>query len=87
MELLTVEEVAKRLKVDEETIRRWLRVGNLKGIKISETAWRIKDTELEKFLDSAKIEPDHISVIDYLDFDSKLSSVRTEIDNILRKLT
>jgi len=33
------------------------------------------------------IEPDHISVIDYLDFNSELYLVGTEIDNIFRKLT
>ena len=33
------------------------------------------------------IEPDHLSIIDYLDFNSELYMVGTEIDNIFRKLT
>jgi len=33
------------------------------------------------------VEPDHLSIIDYLDFNSELYLVGTEIDNIFRKLT
>lgn len=33
------------------------------------------------------IEPDHLSIIDYLDFNSEVYMVGTEIDNIFRKLT
>lgn len=54
MELLTVEEVAERLKLDAETVRRWLQSGKLKGVKISPTAWRIEDTELAAFIQNAK---------------------------------
>jgi len=39
-ELLTVEETAARLKVDVETVRRWLRSGQLRGLKFGRM-WRI----------------------------------------------
>ena len=49
-ELLTVEEVASFLKVDAETVRRWLLSGELKGTKIGKKLWRITVDEFEKFL-------------------------------------
>lgn len=44
-EYLTVEETARRLKVDEETVRRWLREGTLRGLKFGRV-WRIPESEL-----------------------------------------
>jgi excisionase family DNA binding protein len=51
-ELLTVREVAERLKVHEETVRRWLGTGNLKGYRPGgkKTGWRIPDSELDRFV-------------------------------------
>jgi excisionase family DNA binding protein len=50
-ELLTVAEVAQRLKVHQETVRRWLRVGQLRGIKLSDQAgYRVRPSELERML-------------------------------------
>lgn len=50
--MLTVEEVAKRLSTSEETIRRWLRSGRLRGIRLGATraGWRITETDLAAFL-------------------------------------
>lgn len=45
--LYTVEEVAEQLKVQPATIRRWLRTGVLRGIKISRT-WRIPEDALKE---------------------------------------
>ena len=39
--LLTVEEVATTLKVPETTIRKWLKDGKLKGVKLPNGDWRI----------------------------------------------
>jgi excisionase family DNA binding protein len=50
--LLTVEEVANTLKVDPETIRRWLQTGKLRGSKISPVAWRVDSEDIDKFLAS-----------------------------------
>ena len=44
-ELLTVEEAAARLKVDVETVRRWLRSGQLRGLKLGRM-WRIPESAL-----------------------------------------
>lgn len=50
--LLSVEDVAARLDVTEETVRRWLRSGDLRGIRLSRKAgWRIRESELQAFLD------------------------------------
>ena len=49
----TVEEVAKRLKVAEGTVRRWLRAGALVGRNFGgRTGYRIPEPELERFLRS-----------------------------------
>uniref|UniRef100_A0A831X6V0 DNA-binding protein n=1 Tax=Thermorudis peleae TaxID=1382356 RepID=A0A831X6V0_9BACT len=49
--MLTVREVAERLRVNAETVRRWLRSGQLKGVWLSDRAgWRIPAGELERFL-------------------------------------
>jgi excisionase family DNA binding protein len=49
-ELYTVEEVAKTLKVSEQVVRRWLRSGRLKGVRIGHL-WRVRKSDLEKFLE------------------------------------
>jgi excisionase family DNA binding protein len=58
---LTVEQVAERLALSEETVRRWLRSGKLKGVRIGErrSGWRVPETEVQRILsggrpDSAK---------------------------------
>ena len=50
--MLTVEEVASRLATSEETIRRWLRSGKLRGVRLGATraGWRIDETDLAAFL-------------------------------------
>ncbi len=49
--MLTVKDVADRLRVSAETVRRWLRAGQLRGIWLSDRAgWRIPASELERFL-------------------------------------
>ncbi len=51
-ELMTIEQVAKRLQVNEETVRRWLLAGKLKGSKIGGTLWRISEEDLSEFISS-----------------------------------
>jgi excisionase family DNA binding protein len=50
--LLTVPEVAARLRVGEESVRRWLRQGRLRGIQPGGTkiGWRVLENELERFI-------------------------------------
>lgn len=48
-ELVTVEEAAKFLKVHHETLRKWLRQGTVRGVKIGGgRMWRIPKAELVK---------------------------------------
>ena len=49
--LLTPDEAAAIVKVSAKTIREWLKQGSLKGIKTGRL-WRIKESELRKFLAS-----------------------------------
>ena len=49
-EYLTPEEIATKLKVHEDTIRRWLRTGELRGIKIGKRQWRVRKADLEAYL-------------------------------------
>ena len=52
-EWLTVTQVAKTLKLNPETVRRWLRDKKLRGVLFSDSAgWRIKASELERYLAS-----------------------------------
>ncbi len=45
-----VREVAKRLEKDEETIRRWLRSGKLRGVKIGGRLYFVPEAEVERAL-------------------------------------
>jgi len=49
LNLLTAQEVAALLRVDEATVRRWLRDGELFGLKMGR-AWRVSESELQAFL-------------------------------------
>jgi excisionase family DNA binding protein len=49
--LLTVADICERLQVHEETVRRWLRDGRLKGINLGgKSGYRVRASELEEFL-------------------------------------
>lgn len=54
--LLTVTEVADRLRVDPETVRRMLRAGRLHGsIPVSARAgWRIPESEVSRVIEEGK---------------------------------
>jgi excisionase family DNA binding protein len=44
---LTVDETAERLKIHPQTIRRWLKQGQLQGTLLSHYAgWRIRESEV-----------------------------------------
>ena len=50
--LLTVREVADRLRSSPETVRRWLRQGKLRGFRPGGTrlGYRVAESELQRFL-------------------------------------
>jgi excisionase family DNA binding protein len=54
---LKVEDVAERLQVHEETVRRWLREGRLEGYRISRRGgWRVKPESVIKMLEAMSAE-------------------------------
>ena len=52
-ELLTVEEVAQKLKMNPDHIKRLLRSGKIPGYKI-EGSWRVKQSELDRWIEDRK---------------------------------
>ncbi|HEV2123914.1 MAG TPA: helix-turn-helix domain-containing protein [Chloroflexota bacterium] len=55
-QLLTVEQVADRLQVNEQTVRRWLRERELVGIAFGgRTGWRVSEDDLQAFLDRRRM--------------------------------
>ncbi len=48
--LLTVEQAAELLAVTPNTVREWLRTGQLKGVKLKKM-WRVRESDLEAFLE------------------------------------
>jgi excisionase family DNA binding protein len=55
-ELLTVREVASRLRVDDTTVRRWIKNGSLEAITLPHKgrrqAYRVKKSTMDKLLQS-----------------------------------
>lgn len=50
-EWLTVDEIAESLRVEGQTVRRWLRAGELRGINFGgKTGWRVRRPDLEAFI-------------------------------------
>ncbi len=53
-ELLTVREVARLLRVDNTTVRRWIQIGTLEAIRLphrgKRQAYRIKKSTIEQLL-------------------------------------
>ena len=48
--LLTVEDVAQRLQIKPDTVRRWIRTGKLPAIELGGRL-RVAPTDLQAFLD------------------------------------
>jgi excisionase family DNA binding protein len=55
-ELLTVKEVAERLRLSEETIRRWARKGQLRAVRMGATrgGWRVYASDVADLLAGVK---------------------------------
>jgi excisionase family DNA binding protein len=58
-ELLTVSEVAKALRVDDTTVRRWIKNGVMKAVSLPHRglrqAYRIKRATLNKLLEGTTV--------------------------------
>lgn len=51
--LYSVEEVAEHVGVTPESVRRWLRSGELRGVRFArKVGWRIRESDLRAFLDA-----------------------------------
>jgi excisionase family DNA binding protein len=51
---LSPEEIAEALGIVPATVREWLKKGELKGMKLGRL-WRVKESDLEAFLESKGI--------------------------------
>lgn len=60
-DLLTVREVAKRLRVDDTTVRRWIKNGVLEAITLphrgTRQAYRIRSSTLATLLEPSLLQP------------------------------
>ncbi|HLZ70446.1 MAG TPA: helix-turn-helix domain-containing protein [Dehalococcoidia bacterium] len=58
--LLTIPEVAQRLRLNPETVRRWLHDGRMRGYRIGSTraGWRIPESEIRRVLTEGTTRPD-----------------------------
>jgi excisionase family DNA binding protein len=52
----TVEEVAERLQVSDQTVRRWVKFGKLAAYKPGKEL-RIRFGDLEQFLEARRVQP------------------------------
>lgn len=57
--MLTINEAAARLRLNRETVRRWLSTGKLRGHKLGPTrgGWRIPESALQEYLDATANQP------------------------------
>lgn len=56
-QFFTVDEVAEQLRVHPETVRRWLREGRLKGLRISRRGgWRVRPESVSEMLEGMTLE-------------------------------
>ncbi len=54
---LTIEDVVNLLHVHEQTVRRWIKEGNLPGILLGRKAgYRIRERDLTRFLEARSVE-------------------------------
>ncbi len=49
-EILTIQEVAKVLKVSNRTVYRWIDSGDLKAARIGRKTYRVFESDLRKFV-------------------------------------
>src|SRR6266699_5757563 len=58
---LTTSDVATRLGVSLDTVRRWLRSGELKGAPFGRAGYRIDDADFQTFLHQRRRQPQELS--------------------------
>ena len=50
-DLLTIEQVAERLQLHPDTVRRYIREKKMKAVRLSATNLRVRRSELERFIE------------------------------------
>lgn len=60
-QLFTTDEAAELLKVHPETVRNWIRRGDLVAIKVGRH-WRVKRVDLERIAERGTGEPGQVKV-------------------------
>jgi excisionase family DNA binding protein len=57
---LKVAEVAARLRLNPETVRRWLNAGKLRGYRLGKTSagWRVPESEVRRIIAEGSAQPD-----------------------------
>lgn len=48
-QILTPEEVGTRLGLKTKTVKDWLRVGKIRGVKVGKL-WRVKESDLQDYI-------------------------------------
>lgn len=56
---MTVKEVAEYVGRSESSVRDWLQAGTLNGFKLNNRDWRIRPSELAKYLEQQSTAPHH----------------------------
>jgi excisionase family DNA binding protein len=49
-DILTIDDVAKTLKVNKRTVYRWIETGDLKVARIGRKTYRVFESDVKKFL-------------------------------------
>jgi len=55
-DLLTVKEVAQRLKVNPQTVRRWIRAGLIPASRVGRRQWRVRGDDMERRTEPGPVE-------------------------------
>lgn len=54
MKLYTIKETSSVLRLSPQTVRKLIKSGQLKAIRVGWRGWRVKEEDLEKYLEEAK---------------------------------
>lgn len=57
-DLLTIEQVADKLQLHPDTIRRYIRERKLRAVRISATTIRVRQSEVDRFLKERETDQD-----------------------------